>query len=137
MMNWVLRYIKKILNFLYYSYYVFFEGVFRTSRSWPVIDSVSFLLSINIGLPFFYIIKLIIKGDMQMLNFSVISNILYLGIIFSIYKVLKKYYSNIHVSIESKYKTDKLWRKMIYGLLPPLIYFLTFYIVIKVYEFCG
>lgn len=96
---------------MYYSYYVFFEGIFHTSKSWPTIYSITALMSLNIGLPF-YLCYGKFFGDNKF--------VMYL-IIIILYQLIIYYYMPIHKSIEANYRKDSILKKILYGSVVPII----------------
>lgn len=111
MMNWVFMYIRKLSRFMYYSYYVFFEGIFHTSKSWPTINSITALMSLNIGLPF-YLCYGKFFGDNKLVMCL---------IIIILYQLIKCYYRPMHKSIEANYRRDSILKKILYGSVVPII----------------
>ena len=129
MMNWVFHCIKKILNFMYYSYFVFFEGVFKTSKSWKTIDSVVALMSLNIGFPIIH--NLCVKME-HIMNIKFSKNIyifICLIIFIILYRLLYIYYKPIHKYLEKNYKTDPLLKKILHGCLVPIMFYFSLYFV--------
>ena len=125
----VLYYIKRILNFIYYSYYVFFEGVFKTSRSWDTIDSVVALISLNIGFPIIHNFYVNMEHIMNIRFSKTIYIIICLAILVLLYKLLYMYYKPIHKNLEKDYRTDSLLKKILYGSLVPLMFYISLYFV--------
>lgn len=113
-------YIRRSSRFVYYFYYVFFEGIFHTSKSWPTIDSIAALMSLNLGLPIYICIGKL-WGENKL--------VMYL-IIIVLYLLIKYYYKPIHESIEVNYIKDSLLKKILYGSCVPLICWLSLYIFV-------
>lgn len=129
MMNMVLYYIKRVLNFIYYSYYVFFEGVFKTSRSWETIDSVVALMTLNIGFPIIHNLCVNMEHIMNIRFSKSIYIIICMAMLILLYKLLYIYYKPIHKDLEKNYKTDPLLKKIIYGCLAPIMFYFSLYFV--------
>lgn len=96
MMNWVSMFIKKVLEFLYYSFYILLEGVFRTSKSWPTIISVVGMISIMIGLPTSQLVLAILTYELDIKMSELIEKLVMILVFLSIDKLLDMYYTPTH-----------------------------------------
>lgn len=111
-MNRVLKLINKLADNLYYAVYVFLEGVFHTSKSWPTIISVAGVIALIIN---FFLISSVYdfchNYNMPENTFIILDGLLCLSLDYGVYK----YYLRKHLRIEQRYKSDSIIVKIIYG----------------------
>lgn len=120
-MSWVLKFINKLADNLYYAVYVLLEGVFHTSKSWPTIISVAGVITLIIN---FFLISSVYdfchNYNMPENTFMILDGLLVLLLYYGVYK----YYLRKHLIIEKRYESDSLLLKIIYGIMAlALIFF--------------
>ena len=128
MMKWVSIYIRTSLKIIYCAFYVIFEGIFKTSNSWPVIISVTGAQALILSFP----ITCFIQWFALYIGIINLNSNIYLligiGLFICIDWLLNKYYNPISKPIEKKIKKEKLHIKIMYMIIAILLMFSSFMI---------
>lgn len=121
MMKKVSMFIENILSYIYYSIYVSLEynGLFKTSNSWPTVISISGIVSLILTFTISHIAEVFFEN---VFNYDIFSSDLYLIFTVTIYFILDyflmKYYTKKEKNILEKMKErqKKIKYKIIIGL---------------------
>lgn len=128
MTNWVSHYISNALFGIYYAFYIIAESVFKVSKSWDPIISISGVMALLIMLPISDLLQLLVLCwlgiDMPTNSAILIYLILFFGMDWIIYR----YYPHVRKQIERKFQKDGWVTKTAYGLLAVALICLSIYI---------
>ena len=121
MMNWVLKFIKRIASEYYYLYYAMYRLCIDKEPKWTPIGYVSSMLSLMITVP-------IAIAFIDIPRVYLIIIIMFMTVVLN--RVFYKYYESFHEEIEKRYDTDSLWKRRIYGIVAVLLFFCYFLSII-------